>query len=125
MESAHNHLPVPVTPWVTLRDYAAFQVKLIVRALKTVVLVSLATLAIAVDLIIGRWQHPRLFHGVVRLSRSLDEWLGLHRLRGATLGEEDGSLLEDLITGAPDPDQLVDELERLVRKRLVRDGSSG
>ena len=25
MESARNHLPVPVTPWVTLRDYAVFQ----------------------------------------------------------------------------------------------------
>ena len=125
MESARNHLPVPVTPWVTLRDYAVFQAKLIVRALKTVVLVNLSTLAIAFDLIVGRWQSPRLFHGVVRLSRRLDEWLGLHRLRGATLSEEDGSLLEELIAGAPDPDQLVDEFERVVRKRLVRGGSSG
>lgn len=125
MESAHNHLPVPATPWVTLRDYLVFQAKLIVQALKTVVLANLSTLAVAVDLIIGRWQHPRLFHGVVRLGRSLDEWLGLHRLRGAALSEEDGSPLEDLIAGAPDPDQLVDEFERLVRKRLGRGGRSG
>ena len=123
METAHNYLPVKVTPWVTLRDFVVFQLKLVIEALKDEIVLNLSALAIVVDLIAGRWHHPRLFHGVVRLSRRFDGWLKLHRLRGATLGEEDGSLLEDLIAEAPDADELVDEFERLVWKRVVRQGS--
>ena len=123
MESADNHLPVKVTPWVTLRDFVVFQVKLVVEAVKDVVLLNLSVLAIIVDLIAGRANRPRLFHGVVRLSRGFDRWLRLHRLKGATLREEDGSLLEDLIAGAPDADELADEFERLVRRRVVERGS--
>lgn len=123
MESAHNHLPVKVTPWVTLRDFVLFQLKLVAEAVKDMVLLNISVLAIVVDLIAGRWNQPRLFHGVVRLSRGFDGWLKLHRLKGATLGEEDGSLLEDLIAGAPDADELADEFERLVRRRVVRGGS--
>lgn len=125
METAHNNLPVRVTPWVTLRDFVVFQLKLVLEAFKDVVAINLSVLAMATDLIVGRWQNPRLFHGVVRLSRRFDGWLGLHRLRGATLNEENGSFLEELIAEAPDADELADEFERLVRKRMVRQGSPG
>jgi len=124
MQSAHNNLPVEVTPWVTLRDFVVFQVKLVLEAFKDVLAVNLSILAIAVDLIVGRWQNPRLFHGVVRLSRRFDGWLRLHRLRGASLSEEDGSLLEDLLAAAPDADELADEFERLVRRRVIRQGGA-
>ena len=123
METAHNLLPVKVTPWVTLRDFVVFQLKLVVEAVKDLIVLNLSVLAILVDLIAGRWHQPRFFHGAVRLSRRFDGWLKLHRLKGATLGEEDGSLLEELIAGAPDADELVDEFERLVRRRMVRGGS--
>ncbi|MDE2762950.1 MAG: hypothetical protein OXQ94_00700 [Gemmatimonadota bacterium] len=123
MATAHNNLPVRVTPWVTLRDFVVFQLKLVLEAFKDVVAINLSVLAMATDLIVGRWRNPRLFHGVVRLSRRFDGWLGLHRLRGATLNEENGSFLEKLIAEAPDADELADEFERLVRKRMVRQGS--
>ena len=122
METAYNHLPVKVTPWVTLRDFLVFQLKLVIEAVKDMVVLNLSVLAIIIDLIAGRWHQPRLFHGAVRLSRRFDGWLKLHRLRGATLGEEDGSLMEDLIARAPDADELADEFERLVRRRMVRRG---
>ena len=124
MESAHNNLPVEVTPWVTLRDFVVFQLKLVLEAFKDVLAVNLSILAIAVDLIVGRWQNPRLFHGVVRLSRRFDGWLRLHRLRGASLSEDDGSVLEDLLAAAPDADELADEFERLVRRRVIRQGGA-
>lgn len=123
METAHNHLPVKVTPWVTLRDFVVFQLKLVVEAVKDVVLLNLSVLAIVIDLIAGRWHQPRFFHAAVRLSRRFDGWLRLHSLKGATLGEECGSFVEELIAEAPDADELADELERLVRRRVVRSGS--
>ena len=105
-----------------------FQVKLVFEAVKDVVLLNLSVLAIIVDLVAGRGNRPRLFHGVVRLSRGFDRWLRLHRLKGATLREEDGSLLEELIAGAPDADELAEaagiEFERLVRRRVVERGGS-
>ena len=120
MDTVDNNLPVKVSPGVTLRDFVVFQCKLVMDGLKDILLLNLSVVAIVIDMISGRVTHPRLFYGVVRLSRRFEGWLKLHRLRGARIDDEEGTLLEDLIDEAPDADQLADEFERLVRRQVAR-----
>lgn len=120
MDTVDNNLPVRVSPGVTLRDFVVFQFKLVLEGLKDILLLNLSVIAIVFDAVSGRMTHPRLFYGVVRLSRRFEAWLKLHRLRGARIDDEEGTLLEDLIDEAPDADQLADEFERLVRRQVAR-----
>ena len=119
MNTDDNNLPVKVSPGVTLRDFVVFQCKLVLDGLKDIVLLNLSVMAIVFDAVSGHIARPRSFYGVVRLSRRFEEWLNLHRLRGARIDEEDGTMLEDLIGMAPDADRLADDLERLVRRETA------
>lgn len=119
MNTEDNNLPVKVSPGVTLRDFVVFQCKLVLDAVKNIVLLNLSVVAIVFDAISRRIERPRSFYGVVRLSRRFEKWLKLHRLRGARIDEEEGTMLEDLIGHAPDADRLADELERLVRREVA------
>ena len=119
MNTVDNNLPVKVSPGVTLRDFVVFQCKLVLDGLKDILLLNLSVIAIVFDAIAGRIAHPRLFYGVVRLSRRFEEWLKLHRLRGARIDDEEGTILEELIDEAPDADRLADEFERLVRREVA------
>ena len=120
MDTVDNNLPVRVSPGVTLRDFVVFQFKLVLDGLKDIALLSLSVVAIVIDVVLGQVTRPRLFYGVVRLSRRFEGWLKLHRLRGARIDDEEGTILEDLIDEAPDADQLADEFERLVRRQVAR-----
>ena len=100
---------------VTLRDFAIFQVKLLLDGMKDVVAFWLSFGAITLDFIAGRGRRPRLFYSVVRASERFDKWINLHSVvqRMDELGTDDG-----LFGGADDDeDSLVGEIERLVRKR--------
>ena len=119
MNTVDNNLPGRISPGVTLRDFLVFQFKLILDGLKDILLLNLSFIAIVFDAVAGRIRHPRLFYGVVRLSRRFEEWLRLHRLRGARIDDEEGTILEELIDGAPDADRLADEFERLVRREVA------
>lgn len=119
MNTEDNNMPVKVSPGVTLRDFAVFQCKLLLDGLKDFVLLNLSVIAIVFDAVSGRMTHPRSFYGVVRLSRRFEEWLKLHRLRGARIDDEEGTILEDLIDDAPDADRLADEFEKLVRREVA------
>lgn len=120
MDAMDNNLPVKPSPGVTLRDFLVFQSKLVLDGVKDLLLLNLSVIAIVFDAVSGRVERPRLFYGVVRLSRRFEAWLKLHRLRGARIDDEEGTILEELIDGAPDADRLADEFERLVRREAVR-----
>ena len=119
MDTMDNKLPVKPSPGVTLRDFLVFQSKLVLDGVKDLLLLTLSAIAIIFDVVSGRASRPRLFYGVVRLSRRFEGWLKLHRLRGARIDDEEGTLLEELIDDAPDADRLADELERLVRREVA------
>ena len=100
---------------VTLRDFAIFQVKLVLDGAKDFVAFWLSIGAITLDFIADRGRRPRLFYSVVRASERFDKWINLHSVvqRMDDLGSDDG-----LFGGADDDDDsLVGEIERLVRKR--------
>ena len=119
MNTEDNNMPVKVSPGVAMRDFVVFQSKLVLDGVKDIVLLNLSVIAIVFDAITGRIARPRFFYGVVRLSRRFEEWLKLHRLRGARIDEEEGTMLEDLLGQAPDADRLADEFERLVRREVA------
>ncbi len=119
MDTMDNNRPVKPSPGVTLRDFVVFQSKLVLDGVKDLLLLNLSVIAIVIDAVSGRVKHPRLFYGVVRLSRRFETWLKLHRLRGARIDDEEGTILEELIDDAPDADRLADEFERLVRREVA------
>ena len=105
--------PLTVRPRsITLRDFAIFQVKLLLDGSKDFVAFWLSIFAIVLDFIAGRGRRPRLFYSVVRASERFDKWINLHSVvqqMDATGGE--GGLLESDTSH----ETFVSEIERLVR----------
>ena len=101
---------------VTLRDFAMFQLKLLLDGAIDFAAIWLSVGAIIVDFLAGRGRRPRLFYSVVRMSERADKWLNLYGVvqRMDEVAAEDG-----LFGGTSDPeeDNLVSEIERLVRRR--------
>ena len=60
-----------------LRDVLVLQVKLLLEALRDVVLSPLTLGAAALDLLLARRQAPRYFHQVMRAGERSDEWIDL------------------------------------------------
>lgn len=96
---------------VLLRDFMIFQLKLLLDGLKDMALVSLATVAAAVDLVRGQGAEPRLFYHVVRLSERWDLWLNLNEAAERAEETADGFFGASL-AGA---DSLLGKLEMAVR----------
>ena len=106
---------------VTLRDLTIFQLKLLLDGAIDFAAVWLSIGAIIVDFIAGRGSRPRLFYSVVRMSERADKWLNLH---GVVQRMDEAAAEDGLFGGTSDPedDNLVSEIERLVRHG---DGAQG
>jgi hypothetical protein len=100
---------------VTVRDFAIFQLKLMLDGSIDFVAFWLSIGAIALDFIAGRGKRPRLFYSVVRMSERADKWLNLH---GVVQRMDDAESDDGLFGGTDDPDDdnLVSEIQRLVRR---------
>jgi hypothetical protein len=113
------------TRGVTLRDFAIFQIKLLIDGGKDAVVFGLSIFAIVLDFIAGRGRRPRLFYTVMKWSERFDLWLNLH----SSLEKIDES--DDGLFGASDAgdDTLLGQIEQLVRggdePKGSRDGESG
>ncbi len=99
---------------VVIRDFAIFQVKLLLDAAKDGVLAALSVGALVLDLVSGGGRRPRLFYSVLAMSERFDLWLNLS---GAVSRLEDEQLGEDGLFGASDAgsDSLLGRIEELVR----------
>ncbi len=62
----------------TLRDFAIFQVKLLLDGAIDLFAFWVSIGAIAIDVIAGRGKRPRLSYSVVRMSERFDKWINLH-----------------------------------------------
>lgn len=106
--------PMTVTDrGVTLRDFAIFQVKLLLDGSKDFFAFWLSIGAIVLDFISGRGRRPRLFYSVVRASERFDRWLNLHSVIERM--DRDGS--DDGLFGASEAgsDSFIGQVERVVR----------
>lgn len=98
---------------VTFRDFAIFQLKLLLDGFKDVLVFNLSIGAMVIDLLRGRGKRPRLFYSVLRSSERFDAWLNLHGVV-QRMDEEGG---EDGLFGASaaGSDSLVGRLEQWAR----------
>jgi hypothetical protein len=95
--------------WLFIRDLAGFSVKLLIEALRDLVLIPLALLAGAAGLVLGGSRPERFFQEVLEIGRRFDAWLNL-------FGEHDserGSL-----------DEHLRRLEAVVREQHARGGAT-
>lgn len=98
---------------VTLRDFAIFQLKLLLDGAKDFVAIWLSVGAIVLDFVSGRGKRPRLFYSVVRASERFDRWINLH----SVIETMDESETDDGLFGASraGDDTLVGQIEALFR----------
>jgi hypothetical protein len=98
---------------VTVRDFAIFQVKLVLDGAKDFFAFWLSIFAITLDFIAGRGRRPRLFYSVVRASERFDKWINLH----SVIQQMDESGTDDGLFGGSEAgtDSLVGQIEQLVR----------
>jgi len=108
---------------VTVRDFAIFQLKLVLDGMKDFFAIWLSIGAIILDVIAGRGRRPRLFYSVVRASERFDKWINLHSV--VQRMDEEGS--EDGFFGGmnDEEDTLVTEIDRLVKGRSSRQTPPG
>lgn len=109
-----NSKPMTVTErGVTLRDFAIFQIKLLLDGGKDFVAFWLSIGAIVLDFVAGRGRRPRLFYSVVRASERFDHWLNLH----SVVRDMDASGTEDGLFGGSraGSDTFIGQVERYVR----------
>jgi hypothetical protein len=92
-----------------LRDVLVFQFKLVVDALRDLVMSPVALAAAALDLLLSRQQTPRFFLAMLRLGRRTEDWIDLWSSRF----ERDG----------PQAQRIDDLLLRI--EQTVRDPQSG
>ena len=100
---------------VSIRDFAIFQVKLLVDAAKDSAVFTISFVAFGIDLVIDlvfkrHGQRP-IFYRVMRVSERVDLWLNLY---GAAKGAEED---EDGLFGGSEAgsDTLLGQIEQMVR----------
>lgn len=105
---------IRATRGVVLRDFAIFQLKLLLDGFKDVVLSALSLGALVLDLLSGGGRRPRLFYRILGMSERFDMWLNLS---GAVTRLETEELDEDGLFGASPAgsDTLLGKVEELVR----------
>lgn len=98
---------------VTLRDFAVFQLKLLLDGTKDFFAFWLSIIAIVLDFVAGRGRRPRLFYSVMGASERFDRWINLH----SAIERLDESGAEDGLFGAVEKgaDSLINQIERLAR----------
>lgn len=65
------------TRWRIVRDVVVFQVKCGLEAVLDLTLIPTSLAAAGVDLLVGNWRRPRLFHAVLRFGERCEDWIDL------------------------------------------------
>lgn len=96
---------------VSIRDFAIFQLKLVIDGVKDGAVFAVSFAAFAVDITFRRYGRRRFFYKVMRVSERFDLWLNLH---GAAVEAE---IDPDGLFGASEAgsDTMLGQLEQVVR----------
>ncbi|MCI0433458.1 MAG: hypothetical protein L0271_07400 [Gemmatimonadetes bacterium] len=101
---------------VLLRDLAIFGLKILLDGLKDVVLIQIAVVAVALDILFPTGTHGKRFYTVLRKSEQFDRWLNLYHVAEKAQDNEEG-LLGATVAGA---DSLIGKIESMVSRRGER-----
>ncbi len=96
---------------VSVRDFAIFQLKLLIDGLKDGAVFTVSFVAFAVDLVFRRHGRRRFFYKVMRVSEKLDLWLNLHGAAEGAESDSDG-LFGQSKAGS---DTMLGRIEQMVR----------
>ena len=96
---------------VSVRDFAIFQLKLLIDGLKDGAVFTVSFVAFAVDLVFRRHGRRRFFYKVMRISEKLDLWLNLHGAAEGAESDSDG-LFGQSKAGS---DTMLGRIEQMVR----------
>ena len=96
---------------VSVRDFAIFQLKLVIDGLKDGAVFTVSFVAFAVDLVFRRHGRRRFFYKVMRISEKLDLWLNLHGAAEGAESDSDG-LFGQSKAGS---DTMLGRIEQMVR----------
>ncbi len=98
--------------WQLLRDAGAFQVKLLLDALRDIALSPLALVAALVDFVFAGSRPPQHFYAVLRLGRRSEAWIDLW---AAGLREARSDETAPADTAPVNADWIMDRVESLIR----------
>ncbi len=96
---------------VSIRDFAIFQLKLLIDGFKDGFVFAVSFLAFGVDLVFRRHGRRRFFYKVMRVSEKFDLWLNLHGAAEKAEGDPDG-LFGQSEAGS---DTMLGRIERIAR----------
>jgi len=107
-----------------VRDVIVFQVKCAFEALLDLTLIPVSLVAAGLDLVLGNWRRPRIFHAVLRFGerceRRIDLW-GVGKNTEVADAEVDAVLrsIETLMRSPRTGPQKVRELRRWAATKLA------
>jgi hypothetical protein len=110
-----------------VRDVVVFQVKCAFEALLDLTLIPVSLVAAGLDLVLGNWRRPRIFHAVLRFGerceRRIDLW-GVGRDAEVADAEVDAVMrsIETLMRSPGSGPQKVRELRRWAATKLAPGG---
>ena len=96
---------------VSIRDFAIFQLKLLIDGVKDGAVFAMSFVAFGVDLVFRRHGRRRFFYKMMRVSERLDLWLNLHGAEERADDNPDGLFG----TSAAGSDTLLGQVEQIVR----------
>jgi hypothetical protein len=114
--------------WRLVHDVVVFQVKLGLEAILDITLIPVSLAAAALDLVLGNWRRPRLFHAVLRFGerceRRIDLWGAAADGADVSKSEVDAVIrsIETLIRQPGAGPQKVRELRRWAATKLAPGG---
>jgi hypothetical protein len=110
----NSRIPEGTPPRVLIRDFLIFQTKTFIDGLKDVVVIPLATILFALDLIFGKGQkRGRTFYALMGACESFDRWMNLYRPASMAKGNAEG-----LFAGSePGDGTMVGDIEGLMQRR--------
>ena len=96
---------------VSVRDFAIFQLKLLIDGAKDGAVFAMSFVAFGIDLVFRRHGRRRIFYKVMRVSERFDLWLNLHGAAEAADTNADG------LFGASEAgsDTMLGQIEQMVR----------
>ncbi len=103
------------TRWELIRDLAVFQLKLVIDALRDVVLSPISLGAAVVDLVRGGERPGHYFYRVLLTGRRSEAWINL-------FGEADRVALRPTDAESTSLDALVERMEELLVEQVDRGG---
>ncbi len=96
---------------VSVRDFAIFQLKLLIDGFKDGAVFAMSFVAFGVDLVFRRHGRRRWFYRMMRVSEKFDLWLNLHGATQEAESDADG-LFGQSEAGS---DTMLGQIEQIVR----------